>query len=245
MNLPTVQNLYQVIESTWSPATTARHGPWTIRDGGGGKGRTSSRVTAVTDDGGAVQTDIPFAEVKCRALNQPPLFMIREGEGQLDGWLEARGYKVKDPVYLYAAPIDDLLGDVPPASCFQTFPPLASMIEIWAQGGIDSSRIAIMKRSNCAKVTLMGRVDDHPAGAAYIGANGDCAMIHCLEIVPEFRRKGLALYMMRAAARWAKDHGARWMTLVTTQDNTGANALYTSIGMQPVGQYHYRIHPED
>jgi hypothetical protein len=32
---------------------------------------------------------------------------------------------------------------------------------------------------------------------------------------------------------------------VVAQDNAGGNALYASLGMTPVGHYHYRIHPED
>ena len=50
--------------------------------------------------------------------------------------------------------------------------------------------------------------------------------------------------MTRAAAFWAQGQGVTWLTLVTTQVNTGANALYTSLGMTLVGQYHYRFLPE-
>jgi ribosomal protein S18 acetylase RimI-like enzyme len=69
-------------------------------------------------------------------------------------------------------------------------------------------------------------------------------MIHCVEIAPAHRRKGLARHLMRAAARWAQANGAAWFTLVTTRENDGANALYASLGMQVVGHYHYRFHPE-
>jgi hypothetical protein len=50
---------------------------------------------------------------------------------------------------------------------------------------------------------------------------------------------------MREAAFWAQDQGASHLALAVTQGNTGGNALYSSLGMQVVGQYHYRKHKED
>ena len=69
-------------------------------------------------------------------------------------------------------------------------------------------------------------------------------MIHALEIAVEYRRRGLARHLTQAAAFWAQDQGANYLTLVTTQANAGANALYSSLGMTLVGQYHYRTLPE-
>ena len=66
-------------------------------------------------------------------------------------------------------------------------------------------------------------------------------MLHAVEVLPAFRRTGVAKKLMAQAAKWAEDHGARYMALMTTRDNTAANRLYSSLGMRPVGQYHYRI----
>ena len=43
------------------------------------------------------------------------------------------------------------------------------------------------------------------------------------------------------AQQWAAEQGADRLALAVTQANSGAIALYTSLGMQPVGEYHYRI----
>jgi len=101
-----------------------------------------------------------------------------------------------------------------------------------------------MDRAPYPKTTLLGRVDDQPAGTVYIGSSQGCAMIHALEIAPDHRRKGLARHLTQAAAFWALDNALATLTLVTTTANKGANALYTSLGMAVVGHYHYRIHPE-
>ena len=69
-------------------------------------------------------------------------------------------------------------------------------------------------------------------------------MIHALEVAQDHRRQGLAAYLTRSSAFWAQTKGAAFLTLVTTQANDAANALYTSLGMTLVGHYHYRTLPE-
>ena len=68
-------------------------------------------------------------------------------------------------------------------------------------------------------------------------------MLHALEILPIFRRHGLGRHLLIAAARWAQAQGALDLLLVVARANLAANALYASLGMGIVGQYHYRIRP--
>ncbi len=241
MTLPSAQKLYAVIDGTWPASAKQALGPWTIRLDDSG----SSRVSAATAEIPFKDTDIPEAEASMREAGQVPLFMIREGENDLDDVLAARGYVIKDPVNMYAAPIDQIaIGRPPPVTTFQAWPPLAVQTEVWAAGGIGKGRIAVMDRARHPKTTLLGRLDDRPAGTVYVGIAGDCAMIHALEVAVAHRRKGLAAHLTRAAAHWAQDQGAAYLTLVTTVANDGANALYTSLGMTLVGHYHYRTLPE-
>ncbi|EBA13719.1 GNAT family N-acetyltransferase [Roseobacter sp. CCS2] len=241
MSLPTVQKLYAVIDGTWPSSAKQALGPWTIRiDSGGG-----NRVSAATAELPITDADIPVAEDAMREASQTPLFMIREGEDDLDHHLEARGYVIKDPTNLYAAPVADIaINRPPPVTSFEVWPPLAAQAEIWAQGGIGTGRLAVMDRAREPKTTLLGRLNDRPAGTGYVGIAADCAMIHALEISEGHRRQGLARHLTRAAAFWAQDNGADYLTLVTTQANIGANTLYSSLGMTLVGQYHYRTLPE-
>ncbi len=241
MTWPTVKKLYAVIDGTWPSSAKQALGPWTIRLDNSG----SSRVSAATAELSVTDTDIPQAEEAMREAGQTPLFMIREGEASLDADLAARGYVIKDPVNLYAAPISTLATKrPPPVTSFEVWPPLMVQVEIWEAGGIGKGRLAIMDRARHPKTTLMGRLNDRPAGTVFVGVAADCAMIHALEISAADRRQGLAAHLMRAAAFWAGDNGADYMTLATTQANVGANALYSSLGMTLVGQYHYRIFPE-
>lgn len=236
MTLPDTATLYRVIDETWPAAHAYEHSGWIIRDGQGG----GSRVSAATllDEA----AEIGAAEAAMRALGQTPLFMIRDGDAGLDQSLEGRGYVVKDPVVMFAAPLAAMTLQRPPElRTFEVWPPLATQREIWAEGGIGAGRLAVMQRATCAKTTILGRIGDHPAGTAYVGISAGCAMIHALEVQRGFRRKGLARQMTVAAALWAQAQGADALTLVTTKANAASRALYASLGMSVVGHYHYRI----
>lgn len=241
MILPPADKLYAVIDATWPPFAKRAVGPWTIRiDGKGG-----SRVSAATAEQAVQDSDIPDAEAAMREVRQTPLFMIGQEDGGLDALLAARGYLVKDPVTLYAAPVAPIASEPPPpVTAFTVWPPLAVQADIWAAGGIGQGRLDVMDRARSPKTSLLGRVDDRPAGTVFVGIAADCAMIHALEIAPPHRRRGLAAALTRAAAIWARSEGADYLALVVTQANQAANRLYTSLGMTAVGQYHYRILPE-
>jgi N-acetylglutamate synthase len=237
----TPETLYAVIEATWPPAAVAQVGPFTVRTGLGG----GSRVSATTVTGPVSAADLAQAEAAMAALGQPAIFMIRQGDAALDALLADRGYVIKDPVVGFAAPVAALTGQrPPPVSTFEVWPPLAIQREIWAEGGIGPARLAVMDRVTGPKTTILGRVSDTPAGCAFVACHGPHAMLHALETRGLHRRKGVAAHMLTACAFWAAAQGAETFSLVVTQANTGAHALYASLGMVAVGQYHYRILPE-
>lgn len=235
---PDAPALYAVTQATWPPARTWREGPFTYREGRGG----GQRVSATTVDGPVWQDRLGEAEAVMRGMGQPCLFMIREGEGALDAALEARGYRVKDPVNLHACPVGLLTRQVPPrVSTFAIWEPLAIQLDIWKRAGIGPGRWDVMRRAPQPKTAILGRWNDKPAGTAYVGLHDGIAMMHALEVLPHQRRQGVAGRMIAAAAIWAEEQGARHFAVLVTRANTGANTLYASLGMDLVGQYHYRI----
>lgn len=229
--------LAQVMEATWPPAAINRVGPWTIREGqGGGK-----RVSATTAEAEWQDTDIPLAEAAMAAIGQAPLFLIREGDDALDQSLQSRGYRVVDPVMAYSAPCAVLADPpAPPMSAFAHWPPLAICRDIWAEGGIGAARLAVMDRAARLKTAILARHDDHPTGVAFVAVHGGHAMLHALEVRPDYRRQGSAHNIMRAAAGWAQQNGADSLSVVVTVQNVAARGLYASLKMQIMGQYHYR-----
>ena len=235
----TPETLTALIDGTWPAKSITQVNGWTIREGAG----AGSRVSAASQTVSGARID--EAETAMRALKQPLLFMVREGETGLDASLADRRYLIKDPVTFYSAPTELLAIERPAsATCFDVWPPLATQAEIWEAGGIESARLAVMARANGPKTTVLGRVHDTPAGTAFAAIHNGIAMLHAIETSHAFRRQGLGRRMIRALAFWAKSRDAHTVTLLVTTANVPANALYTSLGMTPVGGYHYRIHPE-
>lgn len=239
---PNATRLYQATHATWPAFEEIAAGPWILRDGaGGGKRASAATLTRSIDP----DVDIPAAQDAMRMMGQTPLFMIREGEADLDAALEARGYTCVDPVQMWLCPVD-LLTDtpIPRVTTFTIWEPLAIMRDLWAAGGIGSERLAVMDRATGVKTGILGRLDDSPAAVGFAALDGDVAMVHALDIRPAFRRRGLGALMMRTAAIWAKAHGAQWLSVICTQDNQGANGLYAALGMEQAGRYHYRVLPK-
>jgi N-acetylglutamate synthase len=226
--------LHSVVTATWPAARVWRVGPVTLRDGQGG----GSRASAATVAGDWDEVDIAAAEAQMAR----PLFMVRDGEARLDGVLAARGYAVMDPVVGYAAEVASMAVErPPPVTTFEVWPPLAAQEEIWAEGGIGPARLAVMERAAGPKVSILGRLDDSPAGTVFVAMDQGVAMVHALEVRPGFRRRGLGAHMVRAAAFWAGAQGVGWLALVVTEANAGARVLYQGMGMQEAGRYHYRV----
>jgi len=239
---PGLATLFDAIDATWPPAVSVRQGPWTIREGRGG----GQRVSAATAEAPVRADDIVAAEIAMRAMGQTPLFMIRQGDDALDTMLSRRGYGVVDPVNLRLGPVAPLTAaPLPRARVFTVWAPLAIQLELWAGGGIGLGRIAVMRRVAGPKTSILGRIDHTPAATAFVAIHRRVAMIHALEVSQPCRRQGIARLICRQAAIWAARNGAGHIAALCTRANDGANALYSSLGLEVVGQYHYRKAKED
>lgn len=234
--------LSPVIAATWPPRGVSMLGPFRIaeNDGGGSRVRAARLADPAADGAQITDSDIDRAEAAMSALGQPTLFMVGSGQDALDTRLSDHGYSVQDPTLALSIPTATLAAAPPPVTCFQTWPPLAIQQDIWAQSGIGTDRLAIMLRAKGPKFSVFGRINDRPAGTAFVALHGKAAMLHALEVLPAARRSGLARHMMRAAALWAQDAGASYLAVLVTRENSPARALYASLGFEPVGHYHYR-----
>jgi GNAT superfamily N-acetyltransferase len=228
----TPETLSEVMEATWPPARAWRTGPFTFRDGAGG----GKRVSAASCDGNWDVADLAALEGMAE-----PLALIRPADAALDAALADRGWRVVDPVVAYAASVADLLADLPPLAAFPHWPPLAIARSLWEDGGIGPARLAVMDRAAGPKAVILARDGDRPAGVAFVACHGTEAMLHALEVRLPHRRRGIGSTLLHAAAAWAADAGAERLSLAVTERNTAARALYARLGMQVVGQYHYRM----
>ncbi|MEQ6249245.1 GNAT family N-acetyltransferase [Sulfitobacter sp. HNIBRBA3233] len=237
---PSLPQLFEAIEGTWPPARSWEEGPWTLRDGAGG----GKRVSAASARAQATDSDITRAEDAMRMMGQRPLFMLRAQDAALDAALADRGYAAIDEVVVYSAPID-LLTDVamPRVTCFTIWEPLAIMREIWAAGGVGPARIAVMDRAK-TRTGILARWNEKPGGVAFVAVHEGVAMVHAVEVLKHQRRQGVAEWIMRAAAFWARGEGASHIAVLCVAENGAANALYRKLGFAEAGRYHYRQSPE-
>ena len=230
-------DILTALDATWPAAARQTMGPWIIRDGqGGGK-----RVSAATPQSDWTPADIQTAEVAMQDLGQTPLFMITDKDPNLDQALATAGYDIVDPVNIYSTSVDTLTTERPPkVSMFSVWPPLAIEIDMWAEGGISDARVNVMKRVQGPK-HLFWRAGMITPRGRFCGFHGNDAFVHAVEIRNHQRQQGVASWLMKQAAFWAAEQGASRLNVACTKANVAANALYRSIGMKVVGEYHYRM----
>ena len=236
MAAPTKGEVFSALDATWPAARIIEQDGWLLRDGAGG-GKRVSAASRTADD-----ADIGVAADAMRAMGQAPLFQVRGDEAALDDRLASDGYRLVDPVWIYAASAADLVDGLSEQSrIYRGQFPVAAMQEIWTAGGIGPARLAVMDRAAAPKSWLMTRIDDRPAGVAFVSLAGGIAMVHAIEVATRFRRRGAARALVSGAATFAAEKGAGVVALAVTKANVGANALYQSLGMTQVAGYHYRV----
>lgn len=227
---------FSTLAATWPGVTESREG-WTLRRATDAGNRVSS---ATRED---ARADPEAAARAMRAMGQPPLFMIRDGEEDLDSALDALGYLPEDPSVILAAPAAQLRIDGAERAVIRCDAPLARMTEIWRENDIGAARLEVMGRAAEPRTFLLARDGDRPAGCAFLAAAGDVAMIHALAIAPFARRKGLGTRATRAAAAWAVENGAAELALAVREDNAAALELYRRLGFETRARYRYRRAP--
>jgi len=242
VSLPPLSRLFQAMDATWTPKAIHKVGPWLVREDPGG----GQRVAATTATREVNVADIAAAETAMRDLGQTCLFSLTTTDAALDVMLQDRGYEIVDPVLMIAAEISEMtLPYSKPLDAIPCALPLALQAEFWAQNGIGPGRLDVMARTKGPKAYLFSRHKDRPAGAAFVAVDDTIAMLHALCIDPNNRRQNLAARTMARAAIWAAENGANTLAVATTRENLPAQALFTSLNMSVVGNYHYRRKTEN
>jgi N-acetylglutamate synthase len=221
---------FAALAATWPPARIWHQNGWTLRNGAGG----GKRVSAATASADARAEDL------AALMPHGPLAMLRPDQATLDADLAGLGYALVDPTLIYAAPVADLAEKPPHVSLFDIWEPLEIMRDIWAEGGIGPERIDVMGRAPVPKTAFLARLADRVVGCGFCAIHDGVAMLHAMEIAPNYRRQGAARTMLQGAADWAQEQGAAWLALAVTEANAPARALYERAGMQQVARYHYR-----
>jgi len=234
---PELAEIEAALDATWPASATSRAGGFLLRQGAGG----GQRVSAATAEEAPTAAGIAAAEAAMQAAGQVPLFRVRPGEERLDALLDAAGYGSHDETNILDGPLEPLAAqEIPRAVAYALWPPLALMEELWTAGGIGPARQAVMARVQVPKAGIIARAEQQPGGVAFAAIHGARVMVHALWVPEIVRRQKTAHRMMICTARWAQDMGARRMGVLCLRHNLAANSLYASLGLEIVGNYHYR-----
>lgn len=240
---PDLRGIDAAMEATWPPAaiSTELVGGFRLRDGAGG----GQRVSAATAEAAPSESGIEQAEAAMASCGQPPLFRVRPGEEALDALLAARGYGRRDETVILDGPLAPIAEQaLPLGTAFAVWTPLAVMEELWSKGGTGPARLAVMHRASGPRTGILARAGQSPAGVAFAAIHERRVMVHAVWVEPDLRRQKTAHRMMVCAAKWAQYLGAARMTVLCLRHNSAANLLYRSLGLETVGQYHYRAKKE-
>lgn len=230
--------LQAAFDATWPSAGQVEVAGFRVRRGCGGGERASSAWRLP----GAPVPDAEAIAAVCAqhaTWDQPALFAVADGDDALAGALSAAGFAPRSPSALMVAPVARLT-DTPlrPVTAFAIWPPLAIQRDLWAESGIGPARQDIIARAPQPKAALLGRTQDRAAGVGFVAVHEGVAMVHALAVLPEFRRRGLAGWMLRAAGFFAREAGADRVALAVLRENP-AGALYAAMGFETVSGYRY------
>jgi GNAT superfamily N-acetyltransferase len=177
-----------------------------------------------------------------KKLGKSEIFMVCQSDSLFEKELNERNYKVFDKSCVFEISVAELIKtEAPPVTMFSIWPPLQIQKELWITNGISWQRQAVMDRARKPKTSILGRWNDNSIASAFVAKSGDVAFLHALVVDKNFRRQGVARALMRHAGQWATKHNCARLMVVTTETNSAANSLYTSLEFQLVNKYHYRI----
>lgn len=232
--------LTSAFEATWPAAEYRDAGGLRVGRGLGAGGRVSSAHPV----GPWSQADIDEAVEIHREWGQTPMFRTLDSDAPLIDALTAQGFLRSNPTAIMTIPVAGLTDTpLPPVTAFAIWPPLSIQREIWVAGNINPARQAVMDRVAQPRTSLLGRIEDRPAGAGFVAIHQGVAMVHAVEVLQAFRRKGMAGWIMRQAAFWAAENGADRIALAVSRANTGARATYDRLGFAEVAGYAYYERP--
>lgn len=228
--------LAAAFHATWPAESVREVGGFHVAHGHGGGDRVNSAYVV----GGWCDADIAGVIGLQRDWQQPSRFLVLDEDEPLAATLTALGFQPARATAILQIETARLTGlEIPPVTAFDLWPALAIQKDIWQAGGIGADRLAVMERAARPRTSILGRVDDRAAGAAFVAIHGGVAMVHAVEVQAELRRKGLAGWMMRRAALWAAENGASRLALAVLRSNEPALSLYRAMGFAEASGYRY------
>ena len=239
-----VLHLEQRSFNAWPAPQTLLMDGWAVRAAGGYTKRANS---ANAMQAGAALDEALLQEIEqvYARLGQACIFRISPlAHADVDALLQARGYQLQDPslfMHRQTQP-GDLQG--PSIVVEQT------LSQEWLEGVCHANALLphqqvwhhTILRSiglRCGYVSIVQNGRAVAWGLAVLERNA--AGLYDVVVESQMRGRGLGRALIQGLLRWAAEQGAQNTDLQVTGGNHVAQALYASLGFEPIYGYHYRI----
>lgn len=228
---------------TWPAAVTEQHDGWFYLAASGVTGRVNA-VWPLDWTGADVDAAISNVEGWYAAHNMAPRFKLTDeayAPSDLTTHLTRRGYEAVNPTFIMTASLGVSPGAFEGVTLSPDMPPLfdqALRDSTPDPDDLEERRSIARRLPRPAAFALRERDGRAVATGASVIA-GDLAGVFLMRTVPDARRQGHALHILRALMGWARDNGATHAFLQVDADNTPAVALYEHEGLSVLTTYRF------
>ena len=238
--------LEEVAALGWPATETRWLGRWLLRAAEGWTGRGNS-VLPLGDPG--LPLDEALAEVTAwyGARGLPGRFTIPTPARELlDGALAQRGWTSYNPTAVLTGDVEMLLRRLPALPTSGVVTIAAEPDEDWLslyhyRGGTSLPPVArrVLAGAREPAFAVLRDAAGRPLAIARGSVDEGWVGVTAVEVDADHRRQGLGTAVMRVVLDWAAERGAVSTYLQVAEDNTGALALYDTLGYTRHHGYHY------
>ncbi len=229
-------------------AVEDRTSGWWIRHTDGSAWWSGAVLAHDAADDGRLDERIAAAERFYAEREAAARFQVCPGcPRDLDRTLADRGYRWEATIALQAMDVAEPVEARP-----------APGLDLRVGSGLDPGWLAALATTSGPRLVvanetrLLNRVDlpsayvtvfadGRPVAIGRAVADDGWTGVFAMATAPEARRRGAALLVLSAIARWAREQDAARLYLQVERSNTAACRLYAAAGFTEVARYHYRV----
>jgi len=228
---------------TWPAAITEQRDGWYYLAASGVTGRVNA-VWPLDWSGADIDAAITNVEAWYAAHNLPPRFKLTDGAyapADLADHLTRRGYEAVNPTLIMTASLSSEPGHFEGVAIAPTMPPLFDQALRDSTPDPDDleERRSIARRLPPPAAFAVRESDGRAVATGASAVTGNLAGVFLMRTVPDARRQGHALHILRALMQWAWANGATHAFLQVDADNIPAIALYEHEGFSALTTYRF------